>query len=342
MVGFRVDANQYIATGHVMRCLTIADAITSLGGEVVFFVADADTENFVLSRNYKCEVLNSDWKNPHEELDRLVSRMKELDVKTIVCDSYSFDLNYYSTLREKAANAKIVAIDDLYADTYPVDILINYNAYARTFGYEKTYDEKVNLLLGPLYAPLRSQFSKVYNKEKYGQKQVLVASGGTDPYGVCLAIAKEVITRKELADVDFNFIIGASVDDKEITRLAFVSHNMFLHKNVTEMASLMAGCDVAISAGGVMLTELCAMKVPTIEYVMADNQQSNSDYFSGQGLMIYGGDVREGVSDVAKHIVDELTDLISDDLRLKNMKDRLNGICDGLGATRIAKEILMG
>ena len=170
---------------------------------------------------------------------------------------------------------------------------------------------------------------------------MLVASGGSDPYNICLEVAKEVVSRKELDDVDFNFIIGAQADDKEITRLAWCNQNIFLHKNVTEMASLMASCDVAISASGVMLTELCAMKVPTIEYVMADNQQQNSDYYSSQGLMIYGGDLREGAKEVAQHIVDELVELIEDELRLKTMRNRLVGICDGQGAMRIAKEKLM-
>ena len=179
-------------------------------------------------------------------------------------------------------------------------------------------------------------------KEKYGQKQVLVASGGSDPYGICLELAKEIVNCKELNDVDFNFIIGAQVDDKEISRLAWCSSNIFLHKNVTDMASLMASCDAAISAGGVMLTELCAMKVPTIEYVMADNQQPNSDYYSSQGLMIYGGDVREDAKMVAKNIVNELVRILSDSIVLKSMKERMNGICDGQGAMRIAKEILMG
>lgn len=343
MIGFRVDANKTIATGHVMRCMTIADALVSLGAEVKFFVADEESAKFVNDRDFAYEVLNSDWKNPVTELAVLAEKMADNDIKVLVCDSYSFNKDYFATLKDKTdGNVKIVAIDDLYAESYPVDVLINYNAYALSLGYENTYDEKVNMLLGPLYAPLRPQFSKEYKKEKYGQKQVLVASGGSDPYGVCLAFVKEVVERRELDDVDFHIIIGSQSDDREITRLAWCSQNVFLHKNVSDMAGVMSGCDVAVSAAGTMLTELCAMKVPAIEYVMADNQKQNSDYYSGQGLMIYGGDVREGTDSAVKHMVDELVEIVFDDLKLKAMRDRLIGICDGQGAMRIAKEILMG
>lgn len=341
MIGFRADANKTIATGHIMRCMTIADALVSLGEEVKFYVADEETAEFVKSRDFAYEVLDSDWNNPEGELETLAQKLIEDAVKTLVCDSYSFTKDYFNNLKCKTDNTvKIVYMDDLCDDIYPVDMLINYNAYAHTLNYEGKYDDSVQLLLGPMYAPLRPQFAGQYSKNTYGQRQVLIASGGGDPYGVCLALMEEIAQRKELMDIDFYVVAGGQTDSDRMVRLAWCSHNIFIEKNVTEMAKLMSQCDVAISAAGTMLTELCAMKVPAIEYVMADNQQQNSDYYTSQGLMIDGGDVREDVKAAAKHMVNELCDLLDDDLRLMDMKKRLAGICDGQGATRIAKEIV--
>ncbi len=343
MIGIRADANKTIATGHIMRCMTIADAIVELGEEVIFFVADEESAQWPKSRGFSYELLDSDWANPIGELDTLVTRMSEREVRILLCDSYSFNTEYYSLLREKTnSEIKLVCMDDLGKEVYPVDILINYNAYAKTLGYEDKYDESVSLLLGPMYAPLRVQFAKSYSRESYGQKQVLIASGGGDSYGVCLALMEELAQRKTLEDIDFHIVIGNQADGDKIARLAWCCHNVFLHKGVEEMARLMSDCDVAISAAGTMLTELCAMKVPAIEYVMADNQQQNSDYYSEQGIMIYGGDVRQDLGVVAKNIIDELEKLIEDKARLSAMRSKMTGICDGCGASRLAKEILMG
>lgn len=341
MIGFRADANKTIATGHIMRCMTIADEVRALGEEVIFYVADEESAEFVKNRQFKYEVLNTDWSNPMEELESLAQKLVEEAVKLLVCDSYSFTKDYFVNLKTKTDDTvKIAYIDDLCADIYPVDMLINYNAYAHTLDYSGKYGEGAKLLLGPMYAPLRSQFAKQYDKNSYGQKQVLIASGGGDPYGVGLALMEEIAQRKELTDIDFYVVAGGQTDSNKMARLAWCSHNIFLEKNVTEMAKLMSQCDVAISAAGTMLTELCAMKVPTIEYVMADNQQQNSDYYSSQGLMIAGGDIRKDVKLTAKHMIDELCDLLDDELRLIDMKKKLVGICDGQGAIRIAKEII--
>ena len=341
MIGIRADANKIIATGHIMRCMTIADALTELKRKVIFFVADEESEAFVKDRGFECEVLNSDWQKLESETDTLAQKLVEYKVNTLLVDSYSVTVDYFKDIRNKTdSGVRIAYMDDLGKEVYPVDMLINYNAYAYTLDYEEKYGDSMNLLLGPMYAPLRPQFSKKYEFEKYGQKSVLIASGGGDPYGICLKLAQEVAKCSELGDVDFHIVAGNQTDDKELNLLSWCCHNIFVHKNVTEMAELMASCDVAISAAGTMLTELCAMQVPAIEYIMADNQQQNSDYYSSQGIMIAGGDIRDNIDDKVKNMIEELVNLLSDRYRLRNMKARLVGICDGQGASRIAKELV--
>ena len=341
MIGIRADANKIIATGHIMRCMTIADALVGLNRKVIFFVADEESAAFVENRGFQYEVLNSDWQNLENETDTLAAKLLEYKIDTLLCDSYSVTVDYFKAIKEKTDNnVKIAYMDDLGKEVYPVDVLINYNAYAYTLNYEERYNESVNLLLGPMYAPLRPQFAKAVNVERYGQKAVMIASGGGDPYGICMKLAEEAARRPELDNVDFHIVAGGQNDSSKLERLVWCCHNLFLHKNVTEMAELMAGCDVAISAAGTMLTELCAMKVPAIEYVMADNQQQNSDFYSSQGIMIAGGDIRENIDDKVINMIDELVELLGDRVRLREMKTRLTGICDGRGADRIAKEIV--
>ena len=63
MIGIRADANEQIATGHIMRCMTIADEIKKLGEEVIFYTADDVVVELINSRGFNVEVLSSDWKN---------------------------------------------------------------------------------------------------------------------------------------------------------------------------------------------------------------------------------------------------------------------------------------
>ena len=82
------------------------------------------------------------------------------------------------------------------------------------------------------------------------------------------------------------------------------------------------------------------MKVPTIEYVIADNQSENAAYYSEHGLMIGAGDMQKDRSVVVRRIVRELKELISDRKRLTDMRNAMEGLCDGRGARRIAEELL--
>lgn len=40
MLYIRTDMNEQIATGHIMRCISIADALTVAGEAVTFILAD--------------------------------------------------------------------------------------------------------------------------------------------------------------------------------------------------------------------------------------------------------------------------------------------------------------
>ena len=105
------------------------------------------------------------------------------------------------------------------------------------------------------------------------------------------------------------------------------------------MSELMSICDVAISAAGSTLYELCACGVPTITYVIADNQIDGAREFERKGLMIKSGDLRETDYD-CRSLINNLRDLISDNIKRKTMSESASMIVDGNGAKNILNDIM--
>ena len=114
-----------------------------------------------------------------------------------------------------------------------------------------------------------------------------------------------------------------------------------MHINEQHVADLMKKCDIAVSAAGSTLYELCACGTPTITYVMADNQRAGSEQFEKQGIMLMNiGDCRNGAGFTArlKRAVEELMKDNSNSLRLR-LSGNMQRVVDGYGAYRIADEL---
>ena len=156
VIGIRVDVNETVATGHIMRCITIAEQIKKLGGQVLFITADGQAEELLARAGMEHVCLQSRWDHMEEELPVLREVLKLAGIKTLLVDSYQATPAYFEEL---CPLVKLVCIDDCFEHIFPVDVLINYNAYHIRFPYRETYGGKTRLLLGTDYVPLREEFS---------------------------------------------------------------------------------------------------------------------------------------------------------------------------------------
>ena len=176
----RADANNFIATGHVMRCISIARAAIKKVHEVKFVVADLDSELLLKKYGMTYICLHTTWNNMDEEIDKVSGVISSEKPDCVLVDSYYVTEKYLSALR---LLCKVAYIDDLDKFVYPCDILICYANYYKKFHYEEKYPRTTQLLLGGDYAPLREEYSdincKTINKKV---KDVLIMSGGTDRF----------------------------------------------------------------------------------------------------------------------------------------------------------------
>ena len=349
----RADGNAEIGVGHVMRCLSIADALKEKNKEVVFAAADCNMKTVIESRGFSCIVLDSDYKNMMSDFDKGTFEDIINQSESVIVDGYYVSNEYFNRIREVRKNNnnaeyKIIYVDDLCEKAYPVDVLINYNIYADTEKYKLLYATIENqsvsttFIIGSEYVPLRKEF---YNIKKTTIKEkatdVLIMTGGADMYHVSLNLVKALKkiafgNNTKLKDIRFHFVIGAmSGDYSSILNELAVSKNIMVHKDVKDIWILMSSCDIAVSAAGTSLYELCACGVPTITYVLADNQVNAEKAFMDNKAMLSIGDIRVE-KNYCEKIITAVTDLAEDVTLRKRLADGETSITDGSGASKLA------
>ncbi|MBR5115705.1 MAG: hypothetical protein IK096_01440, partial [Lachnospiraceae bacterium] len=165
------------------------------------------------------------------------------------------------------------------------------------------------------YVPLRSQFRDHRMTVREEVRRIFLSTGGSDPYGM-----REALTA----------CVRGTLPGTEIA----------VAQGVDEMAAFMADCDLAVTAGGTTVYELCATGVPAILYTMADNQLSLAGGLAN--VIPNAGDIREECE--RKQVMDRITQwllrMAKDPHARREQSERERSVTDGEGAGRIAREIL--
>ncbi len=341
MILFRVDGNERIGLGHMMRCLSIADALTANGEAVLFVTADNKCERLLTQRGYGNAVLHTDFSDMDSEVEQMLSLIDQYRPRSVFVDSYYVTENY---LRQLKDTIRLIYLDDQLSFPYPADVVINYNIFAKADDYDRLYrdaDIVPQFVLGTEYTPLRSEFSHVvpHDQPESAQK-VLISTGGADPQHIALSMIRSIKDRRQaFSRFAFTFIIGgANADFESIRALAQDIEQVNIVYNVQNMSQLMLRHDIAVSAAGSTLYELCACGLPTITYVCADNQIPAAKVFGEKGIMIDAGDYRHN-DDFIRHVFDAVAALAEDKALRNRMASAAVRVVDGGGANRIAKII---
>ncbi len=336
----RADANECIGTGHVMRCLSIAEELRDQGEEVTFITADRESSSIIEKYGFEIICLNSEWDNLEKETDSLVRIIQERQISFLLIDSYYVTEAY---LRAIGRYAKTAYIDDLDRFLYPVDLLINYNIYAEELDYPSRYQragQRTAFALGCSYAPLRKEFRHVRRETRDEVKEILITSGGTDRYNVAGQLLEALHGQTWFEAYEYTVIVGKfNGNRKSLEEKWGRCGNIHLLSNVNNMGEHMKRCDVAIAAGGSTTYELCACGVPAILYTMADNQRRLAETVSRMGLIPYVGDVREGMSEKVDRIIRQLERYFDDADERKEKSQSMRRIVDGEGCRRLAQKI---
>ncbi len=324
----RVDSSVLIGSGHLMRCLTLAQRYSREGHKVIFVCRDlvgnmvrlVQQNGFILKMLPAVELKDdlqgyAEWLTVTQEQDaedtiEVVKNQGKVD--RLVVDSYAIDSIWEKLLRPYVG--EILVIDDLANRQHDCDILLDQNFYLdRESRYQGLVSRHCQMLLGPKHALLREEFYRVKETMRTRDGKVhsiLVFYGGVDATDETTKAIRALISLQEagvLADVQVTVVVGQSNGRKEnIAELCHSASFTYLCQ-VSNMAELMAEADLMLGAGGSTTWERCFLQLPAIVTAIAENQfqicedcaEAELIYYLGHWDEVKQEDISQAIKDVS-------------------------------------------
>jgi UDP-2,4-diacetamido-2,4,6-trideoxy-beta-L-altropyranose hydrolase len=331
----RADGGPSIGAGHVMRSLALADAWQDAGGQAV--LAAHERPGFFDARLEANRVWTVDVEaepGSQQDADSTVGIAQELGAQWVAIDGYRFGSRFQERLRD--AGLKVLMIDDEgSADHCSANVLLNPNLHAESSMYP-SMDTDVHVLFGPRYALLRREFwawGRRAPRYRETARRVLVLLGGSDTheFATWLMDAIEPLVAERLR---FNLV--AALSDEQLTTMARRSTRLRARLNVAssvqDMPALMAGADLALSAGGGTCWELAFLGIPTLVLALAENQRLVAQSLGRVGAALDLG-WYEGLR--ADELRDTILGLAHSGVRRRTLGEAGRAMVDGAGGRRV-------
>jgi UDP-2,4-diacetamido-2,4,6-trideoxy-beta-L-altropyranose hydrolase len=329
---FVVDAGPLVGGGHVMRCLTLAGALESLGASCRF-VAPAPAEAILAA--FAPETARTPAVSAAPvDLARAVAAER---FDAIVFDHYGLaDADH----REMRRNKPALAIDDLADRPLDADIVLDSGPARRAEDYDGLIPDGARLLLGPQYAPVRPEFAAL-RETALGWRggpvaRVLVSMGLTDLDGITGRVVERL--RPKVSDVGIDVVLGAEAPSlASLSKIARRDTRIAIHLDSRNMAQLAAEADVAIGAAGSSAWERCTLGLPSVMVVVADNQRAAAANLAERGAAL----VVDARADDFEPALDRALMRLTTDAALRRQLAAASAeLCDGQGAPRVAEAFL--
>jgi UDP-2,4-diacetamido-2,4,6-trideoxy-beta-L-altropyranose hydrolase len=332
----RADAAPDIGTGHVMRCLALAEALREQGADAAFcgsritpalverLAADGFTHHPVDATN---------------DAAAMLALYRRIGASALVVDSYWLDADWRAAMRQTGGS--VLALDDLADRPLFADLVWNPSPQAHTLPYDRLAPG-AGLLLGDAHVLIRREIRDLINAPRPAladRARMLVTFGGSDPAGLTVPVIKRLAPL--LPDgIGLDVVVGGSNPALACCRAAAGRFaGVALHVDTREMGRLIAGCGLAITAGGGTVAELAALATPCLLVAVADNQAAAAADAQHRGWAAVL-DARTLDKAAAANAVTEKALALWADLPARMALSRHIAGIDGQGAPRVAKALV--
>lgn len=357
-IAFRVDASLSIGSGHVIRCLTLADALRKKGAHCVF-ITKAHPGNLIeLIKSRSFDVFNIPpeldsseeyiqdekfWLGGTQRDDALKSialcKNNNFAPDTLITDHYSLDDSWEKIFQCHFPETKIIVIDDLCNRKHACYLLIDSTLERQNAEYKNFVSPECILLTGTDYALLREDFAQLrpLAVEKRNNisspRNVLITMGGVDINNITGSLLKKISNCIDTQIDLITVVLGVSCPHKdEIKRIAKESKfDVEVLININNMPQIMLENDIAIGALGSTTWERAVLGLPTINLAIAENQLVLVEKLIDKGFIVFSD-----------------TDFSDDDLSFawcklqdeyQTLVARSFSLCDGAGLQRVVTSL---
>ena len=335
----RADASVEIGTGHVVRCVTLAEELTQRHMEVAFACRPlpGNLLEWLQQKGFTVLPLSSNGDN--DTLAAIQTWTGAAPIDWLIVDHYGLDAQWEGKLR--ASCRKMMVIDDLANRPHDCDLLLDQNVLdAESKQYQHLIPQHCKTLLGPQYALLRPEFRQARSRRTFSQaqnnfKKILAFFGGSDPTGECVKAVEAFQQLSSQFCLQVDLVAGGSNPRfQELQQLTQALPQIQLHQQVNDMAQLMSQADISIGAGGTTTWERLCLGLPSLVIAVADNQVEISRNLAEKDYLIYLGKSQE-VS--ANQLSEALGQLWNQPEKQRQLSEHGMALVDGLGVTHVAE-----
>jgi len=323
----RADASAETGTGHIMRCLALAQAWKDAGGSPMFALAQFTPAILARLAVERIEAVPIDAQiGSSEDAECTVEVARSGNARWIVLDGYTFDAAFQERIR--SSDAKVLFIDDIGGcEFYSANIVLNQNLGASQHGYAAC-SPRTRLLLGPEFVLLRREFKKWIGCERTfsrSARTLLISMGGSDPTDLTCKIAGAGgFDRLRTA-----FLFGGSARPELKSP---DSPSVACLKDEADMANILAESDIAVICAGGTLWESLFMGCATLSYTRNAVQKNILQTLQQIGAVEWLGEVDNFDR---QFLATRLAAICSSERRRKAMSRAGRKIIDGRGTERV-------
>ena len=352
---FRTDASLQIGSGHVMRCLTLADALREQGADCQFICREHEGHmmSLIEQRGYPVKRLPApsntfistaepahatwlgcDWGLDAEQTHQAIGVNA---VDGLIVDHYALDHRWHQALRRSTKH--LMVIDDLADRALACDVLLDQNYGSSSTRYSGLVPKHCLQLHGPEYALLKPVYAEWRAKMRRRSgtiQRVLIYFGGGWDRADLTGQAARAFDAPELINIRLDIVVSeVYVHLSSLKNFAAYRGNVHLHSKLLDLAELMANADLAIGACGATSWERCCMSLPTIMVALADNQRFIAERLShlNAGMLVESKQIKSDLREL-------LGQLLNKQKLVSKFGENAGRVCDGEGTRRVVAELV--
>tara|TARA_R110002111_G_scaffold145581_1_gene212060 strand:- start:13187 stop:14290 length:1104 start_codon:yes stop_codon:yes gene_type:complete len=359
-ITFRADASVQIGTGHVMRCLTLAEALRNHGHQCAFICRDhpGHLAELIAQKGFEVHLLresglselnaeddttlaHAEWLGAswQQDAEQTLNVLSGASTDWLVIDHYALDARWESQVA--AIANKVMVIDDIADRQHECDLLLDQNLGRMFEDYNGLVPEACTRLIGPRYALLRSEFGKIRersleHRQNPRLRRILITLGGVDQDNVTGQVLDALALSQLPPETELDIVMGAAAPGLEAVRQQSetLPFKATVSVNVSDMAERMCLADLCIGAAGSTSWERCCLGLPSVIVVLAENQRGIGQALEQSGAAYLVG--REGLLESLGRLLNEL---VSTGGALVSLSSHAKTICDGQGSSRLVVEL---